>query len=356
MRVPSNELACRTLFLQAEDNGRGPVLFGGSGERACREALPFVEGVPFPEMYLEFPLAGEPFLDVSMLYGKIKPGTCFASPAAAGTEAMLDWYAGISHDDGSKEISFGYELDTKHSPPGPAGVHFQPRQHNGLVMPFCRALGREDAGLLYTDLAARMPEGWPLSFFGLFRGQADAPLRVCGYMNIDEKQRCAEDPARLEAAFRRIGFTSYDDRMLSRIAAVLDASPATVDFQFDIYPDGTPGSVFALDVGFRTEQSEAIRSSFLDGPFAKVMNLFRSWGAADDRWKMVSGIALTRSVPVVDDEGNTRPFALVIEPHWIKIRWNDAVLCPSKMYCLAQAGLTDPAARKESAARGGKEP
>ena len=339
MKIPSNALACRTLFLQAADNGRGPLLFGHSGDRACKAILPFLEGVPFPEIYLEFPLAGEPFLDVTLLYGKIKPGTRFDSPAAVGTEAVIDWFADARAE--YPQISFGYELDTKEDSPGPAAVHFQPRSHRDLVMPFCRALGREDAGLLYMDLAARMPGGWPLAFFGLFRGRTDSPLRVCGYMDPAEKQRCAENPSRLKTVFSSVGFNAWDDLMLSRIAAALAAAPSTVDFQFDILPDGTLGSTFALDIGFRTEPSETIRSSFLGGPFAEVMNLFESWSAADSRWKLVSDISLTRSIPVEDEEGRTRPFALVLQPHWIKIRWTEGVLQNSKMYCLAHAGLAD---------------
>ena len=160
-------------------------------------------------------------------------------------------------------------------------------------------------------------------------------------MDYAEKSRCAEDPARLETVFRTVGFKAYNDLMLSRIAMALSAAPVTVDFQFDIFPDGTLGSTFALDIGFRTEQSETIRSSFLDGPFAAVMNLFESWDAADSRWKLVSDLSLTRSIPVEDEEGRVRPYGLVIQPRWIKIRWTDGVLRPSKMYCLANAGLAD---------------
>ena len=339
MKIPSNDLACQALFLQAADSGRGPVLFGNSGDHACRAILPFVKGVEFPELYLEFPLAGDPFLDVTALYGKLTPGTRFDSPAAAGSETVLDWFAEASagHDD----ITFGFELDTKNPSPGPAAVHFQPRDNTGLVLPFCRAICREDAAFLYKDLNARMPEGWPLAFFGLFRGRSDAPLRVCGYLNNPEKQRCAENQSRLEEVFNAVGFTAYDDLMLSRIAAALSASPATVDFQFDILPDGTLGATFALDIGFRTEQSERIRSSFLDGPFARVMNLFGSWGAADGRWNLVSDMSFTRSIPVEDEEGTPRSYAFILQPHWIKIRWTETALQPSKMYCLARTTLID---------------
>ena len=339
MRVPSNQLICRTLFLQAADSGRGPVLFGDSLERACRAILPFVEGVDFPSLYLEFPLAGDPFLDVTALYGKLEPGVRFDSPAAAGTEGLLDWYADASAS--CDDISFGFELDTKSASPGPAAVHFQPRSRIELAAPFCNAAGREDAGLLYTDLVSRMPEGWPPAFFGLFRGRAGSPLRVCGYLGMAEKHRCSEDPSRLEEVFRGVGFTAYDDLMLTRLSAALAAAPSTVDFQFDILPDGTPGSTFAIDIGFRTEESEKIRASFLAGPFADVMNLFESWGSADSRWKLVSDMCFTRSLPVEDENGNARHLALVLQPHWIKLRWTDAVLLNSKMYCLANSALTD---------------
>ena len=62
MKKPSNELACQALFLQAAEDGRGKTLFGEDWRNTCQGVIPFVTGVPFPMLYLEFPLCGDPFL------------------------------------------------------------------------------------------------------------------------------------------------------------------------------------------------------------------------------------------------------------------------------------------------------
>ena len=348
MSIPSNRLACQALFFQAADEGRGPVLFGDGRERACEAVLPMVEGVPFPKLYLEFPLAGEPFLDVTVLYGEIKPGTRFESDAAAGSEAMLDWYAEAYRQ--HPDICCGFELDTRHPEPGPAAVHLQTFEKYELAEPFCEAVGSPRAGRLYTEQAAKMPAGWPLAFFGLFRGRTDAPLRVCGYLDNDEIQRCAQDPARIEEVFRKTGFTAYDSGMLSRISALLAAAPGTVDFQFDLLPDGTPGDMFALDISLGVQQAEKVRASFRDGADGKIMGILEDWGIADGRQVLIAGMSFTRSIPVRDGEGNLRRYALVLNPVWVKVRWRGGKIQPAKMYCMAHAGLMEEKEEKDGIA------
>ena len=342
MKIPSNSLCCRTLFLQAADEGRGPVLFGENWERSREAVIPFVEGVPFPDVYLEFPLAGEPFLDTTVLLKKIPAGTRFSSPAAAGTEAILDWYAKArAENDG---ISFGYELDGDN--PGPGAIHFQSYSQYRLAGEFCEAAGEPEVGRLYQDLAGRMPEGWPLAFLGMFRGRPGSPLRVCGYVDGDEKKRCAEDPSRMEAVFRQLGFTAYDAPMIRQLTAVLAAAPEAVDFQLDVYPDGRLGDTFSVDAGFRTMRQQDALDSFDSGAYAKIMGMLEEWGAADSRWKLAAGMCFSRGIPVVDEEGADRLLALVISPNWTKARWRGGALQPSKLYCLVHAELLDPEKKK----------
>ena len=121
--IPSNELACQALFLHAADEGRGTDLFGENWQETLDRVLPFVKGVPFPVLYLEFPLAGDPYLDVTALYSEIESGTRFRTEAAAGTEKMIDWFTQVSaqHDG----LCFGFELDSNCSASAPAAVHFQ---------------------------------------------------------------------------------------------------------------------------------------------------------------------------------------------------------------------------------------
>lgn len=337
MRAPTHADAYQVLLLQASDAGRGSVLFGQSLPHARKELLPFMVGKRFPSVYLEFPLVGEPFLDVTVLLGELEPGTRIASEAARGSEAMLDWYAQIrTHDDA---ISCGFELDTKDPELPSAAIHFQPRKHTGLVRLFFEAIDEPERADLYLNQAARMPEGWPLSFFGLFRGRPGSPLRVCGYLGLKSQQACANDPQLIAEAFRDVGFHAYDDAMLEQVSTLLSAVPGQTDFQFDVYPDGTLGNTFAVDAQFGIEQPEAVQRTFTEGGGARVMSLLESWGIADDRWRLGAQAAFARAIPVEIEDGGLGKYSFTLMPQWVKVRWIDGVLQPSKLYIFARAGL-----------------
>lgn len=78
MWKPTHEDSLQVLLLQAADEGRGEVLFGESLKRVAREAAPFLVGRRFPSIYLECPLSGDPFLDITVLYTILEPGAAFA--------------------------------------------------------------------------------------------------------------------------------------------------------------------------------------------------------------------------------------------------------------------------------------
>lgn len=339
MRIPSHADSFVVLLLQAADEGRGALLFGDSLARARSAVPPFATGIDFPSVYFEFPLAGEPFLDVTVLYGALEPHTRIDSPAATGCEAMLAWYASAQR--AHPNINCGFELDTRRPTLPLAAVHFQPRTHTELVEPFCEKLGEAARATCYLDLAARMPQGWPLSFFGMFRGRPASPLRVCGYLDHKEKVTCADDPDRLAAAFDAIGFRAYDDKLLEQAAALLAIAPAGVDFQFDVYPDGRLSDVVAFDVQFGLDRPEAVRTAFDTGSSGRVMRQFETWGIADERWRKGIDAVFARAIPVELDDGTTRGFAFTLMPQWAKVRWVDGVLQPSKLYLHGSTKLLD---------------
>ena len=339
MLPPSYADSFEVLCLQAASDGRGPVLFGDSLARVRTAVRPFVVGEEFPSVYLEFPLIGEPFLDVTLLYGSLPAGTRIESEAAAGTQGICDWFASLG--DSYEAISFGYELDTKEPELPAAAVHFQPRKHTELVRPFCEAAGEPERAYLYLGLHDRMPQEWPLSFFGMFRGRPSSPLRVCGYLSDAEVRTCAQDPSRLPAVFDAIGFEAYDEEMLAQARELMATRPLSVDFQFDIYPDGRMGDTFALDVQFGIEQPHAVRENFDTGVAGSAMRLLERWGAADERWKLAPQAAFARSIPMERDDGTLGPYAFTVMPQWVKARWRSGVLQQSKLYYLGNAGFTD---------------
>ena len=337
MLVPSHQDAFEVLCLQASDDGRGDVLFGECLDRARKAGRPFMVGESFPDVYLESPLAGKPFLDITALYSELSPGMRIESQAAEGTGPIIDWFAESAS--GVDGVCCGFELDVKEPALPQAAIHFQPRLHLELVEPFCSALGEPKRAALYLDLANRMPQGWPLSFFGLFRGRAESPLRVCGYLDSGEVEACAEDPDHIARAFRDVGFDAFDDAMLASVSALMEAAPGTVDFQFDIFPDGHIGETFAIDIQFDIAQPEDVNQSFGNGPAARVLEMLERWGAADGRWRLVSSAAFARAIGVELEDGSRGRYAFTLMPQWVKARWVAGVLQPAKLYYLGHAGL-----------------
>ena len=337
MQKPTFADAFQVLLLQLATDGRDKLLLGDSIARVQKACPPFLIGEEFPSVYLEFPFLGEPFLDVTILYNKLAAGERIDSTAAAGTQPILDWFASVC--DASGKISMGFELDTKNPVLAQAGVHFQPREKVELVEPFCTAAGEPGRARLYLEQAERMPDGWPLSFFGMFRGRPDSPLRACGYLDNSEKEACASDPNHLACAFDAIGFSSYDEAMLKDICKIMSEAPDCVDFQFDILADGSLSDIFAIDVQFGIEQPAAICESFATGPIAKVMELLESMGAADERWHYAADAAFARALPMQRDDGTIGRFSFTLMPQWLKVRWKAGVLQPAKLYYLGNASF-----------------
>ncbi|MBQ9042520.1 MAG: hypothetical protein IJ111_06860 [Eggerthellaceae bacterium] len=337
MREPTYGQAFQALLLQAADEGRAGALFGDSLARAREAAPAFLVGEEFPGVYLEHPLIGDPFLDVTVLLKRLEPRTRIDSPAAGGHGAMLDWYARARRR--YADVTCGFEIDTDKRELPAAAVHFQPRAHAELVRPFCEAAGEPRAADLYLGQGARMPAGWPLSFFGMFRGRPGSPLRVCGYLGEGEKAACAAEPGRLAAAFDVAGFTAYDEAMLSQVSKLMAMAPGGLDFQFDVLPDGRVCPTFAIDVQFGIERPEAVQASFESGPSAAVMDLLEGWGAADVRWRQAARSSFARALPVELEDGGIGRYSFALMPQWVKARWTNCELQPAKLYHLAHAGL-----------------
>lgn len=186
-----------------------------------------------------------------------------------------------------------------------------------------------------------MPKGWPLSFFGMFRGRPGSPLRVCGYLDDHAERACTANPGYLAAAFDAVGFSAYDDAMLSQVRELMAAAPGVIDFQFDIYPDGSIGRTFAIDAQFGIAQPKAVWASFEHGASTGVMRLLEQWGAADCRWKESIRSAFARALPVETGDGTMGLYALTLMPQWVKARWIDGVLQPAKLYHIASAGFLE---------------
>lgn len=340
MRI-SHYDAYQVLLLQAADDGRKDKLFGQSFERARTLAEPYMIGESFPSVYLEFPLCGAPFLDVTFLYNVLAEEDHLQAPTAPNVENLIAWWKSLEHNEDDERISFGFELDTKEETMHDAAVHFQPRSRRSLVRPFFKAIGEPARADLYLNQAEKMPEEWNLSFFGMFRGRPNTPLRICGYLHQKEMGACAKDRQRVAATFDKVGFSAYDQRLIDDVVRLFSTEPSSGDFQFDVLESGELGTTFALDIQFDIQQPSEVQSSFDSGIASRVMGLLNEWGIADERTELVPQASFARSLPMERPDGTVGRYSFTLMPQWVKVRWCDGVLQPAKMYFLATAGFLD---------------
>ena len=329
--------AIRLLLSHAAADGREEMLFGDSCSRVCNIIPDFIKGEVFPSVYLEFPLCGRPFLDASVGYNRRTGNIPVDSEAASGTGEMLDWFAKLPEK--YTDIDCGYELDVSAKEIRPAGVHFQPRKHLELVEPFCKILGEEDRGKQYLSTAKTMPTGWDLSFFGMFRGRPDFPFRICGYMDRKEQEKCAAEPERIKRVFQNVGFKAYDENMTDQIASLLKVAGEGVDFQFDIFPDGSFSEVFAIDIMIKNRTPKLMKEAFHAGEFSALNKLLSDWNIIDERFEAALEMTYTRKLPVFKEDGEVFVCNLLLIPKWLKVRWTNIVLQPVKLYTFAYAEI-----------------
>ena len=107
-------------------------------------------------------------------------------------------------------------------------------------------------------------------------------------MGRAELERCASDPSHLGECFRRVGFSAFDDHMLGQCGEFMRLAPS-VDFQFDIMPDGGLGNTFGLSLSFNGTMTGAAKACMESGYGARLMRVLQDWGLADDRWNLIAG-------------------------------------------------------------------
>ena len=332
---PSQMTVFDALYSIIADGGRGDALFGNSYDIARGAYERTLIGDGYPAAYIEFPLLGSPGFDLLSVHTNVLPGSRFAPGAGFGYQAMFDWFSGVC--DKNAVVSCGIELDTSVGETERAGVYLQYRKRSDLIAPFLDSIGEGARTENFLAVVDRMPEGWPPAYVGLFPGRAGTPLRVGGYLGNAMQEACANDPALLAAQFDQIGFSAYNDDMLSRCSVLLSLAPS-VDFQFDIMPDGTLSDVFGLSLSFNDTKPGQARVCMESGYGARICRTLQEWGLADERWKLIAGAAFGRHVPFDREDGSQGRFALCCLFNYAKVKFAKAVAQPAKFYLRLSAG------------------
>ena len=212
-----------------------------------------------------------------------------------------------------------------------AGAYFQYRDKKELIAPFLKSVNEERRLSLYMNILNRLPEGMPPAYIGLFPGREGSPMRIGGYMKHKLIREIAERPALLGECFDAIGFSAYDENMLEFCREIFAIAPG-IDFQFDIYPDGSLCDVFGLSFSFNEifpRQAEECMSS---GTGAEFMNMLENRRLADERWKLIAGAAFGKGVPFERSDGSFGILALAIRFNYAKIKFRAGKAMSAKFY------------------------
>lgn len=335
MRKPTQMEVFDALYTLAAGGGRKEALFGNSYELARPAFERTLIGKQYPVVHIEFPLLGEPCFDLLTSPGMVEAGDRFAPGAGFGHQATFDWYASVCEQYGA--LGCGFELDLSAGETERAAVYFQQFEHYELVEPFLATVGEAERARDYHNILNRMPKGWPPAYVGLFPGRPGTPMRMGGYLDLNELTRCGEDPSHLGECFRQIGFSAFDDTMLVRCTELIRLAPL-VDFQFDITTEGRLGNTFGLSLGFSTVAPREAKECMESGYGTQIMQMLQGWGLADDRWKLVADAAFARHVGYTRDDGSEGRFALCTRFNFAKVKFKACEAQPAKFYLTCDAG------------------
>ena len=125
--------------------------------------------------------------------------------------------------------------------------------------------------------------------------------------------------------------------MLSRCGTLLSLAPS-VDFQFDIMPDGSLGDTFGLSLSFNEAKPRETRECMSSGYGAQLMHVLQGWGLADGRWKKIAGAAYARSVGFEREDGTEGRFALCVRLNYAKVKFTSCEPRPAKFYLTCISG------------------
>ncbi len=321
------------LYALMSAQGRGAALFGDAREAARRFFKRSLVLGSFPVLYFEFPLLGEPCLDLLSIYEHVPTKACFALGDGYGYQAVLDWFSGL---DAAQRAAMGVELDLSQGVTEQAGIYFQQRGGLTLLGEFLQVIGQESRTNDYLRIQERMPRGWLPSYAGLFPAREGTPLRLGGYLSRPSCMRCSQDPAFLRSRFDRMGFADYTSLMLERCALLMGLVPY-VDYQLDIGLDGLLGDTFGLSLSFGRCALHEVDECFSVGYGAKVMELLQGWGLADERWKLIPSMPFARGITYEDQDGRKRRLVMSVRLNYAKVKFVAGVAQAAKFYLAATA-------------------
>lgn len=311
--------------------GREAALFGDARQGASEFFDRSLVLGTFPVLYFEFPLLGEPYLDMLAIYEHVPANPRFAPGGGYGYQEVFDWYGGL---DAARRAAIGIELDLSQGVTEQGGLYFQQRGELALLREFLATVGQGQRSDAYTRMQQRMPRGWKAAYVGLFPAREGTPMRLGGYLSEPMRRLCSEDPSFMASRFEEMGFLAYDRPMLERCASLMGLTPG-IDFQFDLDPDGNLLDTFGLSLSFGRCKLSEVDECFSRGYGAQVMGMLQGWGLADRRWELIPKMTFARGITFERLDGSRGRLVMCVRLNYAKVKFVGSQMQAAKFYLAA---------------------
>lgn len=331
MKTPDPLELYDLLYGLAARDGREAALFGGSAPFARSMVKKALIGDGCPTFYLELPLIGAPRFDVLVGYGRVSPDARFSPGAGFGYQPLFRWFSALPQGQG---VSCGFALDCGTGQAEQVGVYLQFRGNSTLTAPFLNVLGESKRLSGLETVLRQLPEGMRASYLGLFPARKGAPARIGGYLC----GAAVREQGLMKSCFDRIGFSAYDASMLDFCNQCLSLVTGA-DFQFDLFPDGSLGDVFGLSLSCNDVKPRQAAEWMDTGSGKTLMTLLEQRGLADERWKRLSGAALSKGIRTEGENGENKILGLAVRFNYVKIKFQSGLPVAAKFYMRLHAGV-----------------
>ena len=317
---PDSVSVFKALYKHAAANGRDRMLFGTNQEKLFRafEKMPLSDC--FPNIYLEFPLCGDPFCDLICMFHKLPDIKTLKPYQGYGLERTLEWRKNMKNPKGF----FCLEADVSSKEGLPVSpvwdMRFAPEEA-GNFLETLDAQGRIES---FNDYINRMPKSWKSFYIGLYPGRKGAPLRIGVLFSDEEKAAVHENPDILKEHLTQVGFTSFDDDMLSSLSYMIRPD-FPYEIQFDLYPDGRLGESIGAIATIFGDAAIFSTDYMVKDKAALFMAELEEKGMIDGRWRLLHDSYLAKKKPMVFEDGSGAFFHMFVMVHSVKLKYNDRV-------------------------------
>ena len=156
------------IYALAARDGREAVLFDSNYAALAREAFAkSLAGNYFPELWFEFPLKGDPWLDLHALVARedLNPQMVFDPNTCGGVPDVFAWFA--KQDYSARQLALSWDTSSGDTC-DPAVQLLRRADNTRLTCDFLVAAQRSDAVAAYEAFEGRLPESWFACYTGVF--------------------------------------------------------------------------------------------------------------------------------------------------------------------------------------------